>query len=632
MCGIAGVAGSIDDRMEQGIVAAMVSTLQHRGPDHRQVLGCSGAVLGHARLSIIDLVNGDQPMQSPDGEVVVIFNGEIYNYIELRRELEQDYPFSTHSDTEVILALYRRHGIGFIERLNGQFAICLHDRRQQRSYLIRDRVGIAPLFYHAGAGRVCFASEIKALRAGGVDLQLAPEAFGEFARLWTPLSPGTLFQSVFEVPPGCYLTIDARGQTACHRYWDYDYPADDDRDLPDLIEELDVLLEDAVRIRLRADVPVAAYLSGGLDSSIILSYLRRLDADLESFSLSFADADFDESIYQRQVAGHFATRHNELRIDGRHIADAFVDTVWHAESPLFRTSPAPMKLLSQRVHESGYKVVLTGEGADEMFGGYDLFKEARIREFWNRHPDSGWRPSLLRRLYPYLDFRNINSTAYLKNAFGHDLQAVEALLYGHAIRMRTTSAVLDFLQPGLRARLQDMDIEQRAQQALGDRALGWPVFNRAQFVEARTLMPGYILSSQGDRMLMANSVEGRYPFLDHRVIEFAGRLPNRYKMHGLKEKYILKKLAADRLPQSVLQRPKQPYRAPDIDALIQGDDALLDYLSPEQVRRHGLFDEAKIRLLLKKVRSGRANSVKDNMIFTTALSSHIWMEQFISQH
>ncbi len=633
MCGIAGIVGQLEPGADERRVASMIAALQHRGPDFRQVCSRDGAVLGHARLSIIDLASGDQPVFSPDRQIAVVFNGEIYNFIELRRDLLSDYPFYTESDTEVIVALYLRYGIDFVSRLNGQFAICLHDQREQRSYLIRDRVGIAPLFHAEDAGRVVFASEVKALKAVGVPLELSAEGLGDFMHLWTPLSPGTLYRGVKEVPPGCYLEIDADGRSRVRRYWDYRYEPREDASLPQLVEELDALLEDAVRIRLRADVPVAAYLSGGLDSSIILSYLRRLGADLETFSLSFATAEHDESSFQREVARHFSTRHNELMAGHEQIADNFVDTVWHAESPLFRSSPAPMKLLSARVHESGYKVVLTGEGADEMFGGYDLFKEARIREFWSRNPDSGWRPALLRRLYPYLDFNRMNSAAYLKNAFGHGLDAVDALLYGHAIRMKTTSAVVDFLQPELRERIRGLDIEARAQDLLGSIPPGLPVFNRAQYVEARTLMPGYILSSQGDRMLMANSVEGRYPFLDHRVIEFAGRLPNRYKMHGLKEKFILKRLAAGRLPRSVLDRPKQPYRAPDVAALTRSTgQALMDYLSPDMIRRHGLLDERKIGMLLKKVHAGRASSVKDNMIFTTALSSQIWMEQFINTH
>ncbi len=630
MCGIAGIIGpSSRDGDAAFRVESMVTELHHRGPDHQQVDVCKGAVLGHARLSIIDLSGGNQPIYSPDGRVSVVFNGEIYNYIELKRDLLADYPFRTESDTEVIVALYLRLGIDFIQHLNGQFAICLHDERNGKSYLIRDRIGIAPLYYRRRGEDIEFASEIKSFRAlDPTSLELNPAGLADFIHLWAPITPETLYRDILEVSPGCYLELGPQGVQQ-HRYWDFVYEPEE-RPLPELIEELDALMEDAVRIRLRSDVPVAAYLSGGLDSSIILSYLMRSGIDLETFSLTFADEDLNEAPFQQEVAQWFGTRHNELHADYRSIADAFVDTIWHAESPLFRSSPTPMKLLSGRVHESGYKVVLTGEGADENFAGYDIFKEARIRAFWNRNPDSRWRPQLLRRLYPYLDFSRMNSSEYLKNAFGHNLQAVDTLLYSHAARMKTTSAVLSFLHPDLRDELAHIDVESRAEQAFAARAGELDVFNRSLYVEARTLMPGYILSSQGDRMLMANSVEGRYPFLDHRVMEFAGRLPNRYKMNGLNEKYILKRLAENRLPESVLKRPKQPYRAPDIDALTcSTDNALMAYLDEDRILRQGVLDADKTRMMLKKVRNGRARSVKDNMIFTTLLSTQIWMEQFI---
>ena len=632
MCGIAGIIGSCNPAADVMRVKSMILQLHHRGPDHQKVCARERSVIGHARLSIIDPAGGNQPLFSDDGQIAVVFNGEIYNYLELKQDLLSGYPFQTESDTEVILALYQRYGIDFVSLLNGQFAIALDDQRQGVSYLIRDRIGIAPLFYMKQGKGVWFASEIKSLlkvRPQGFELDI--EGFADFIHLWAPLSPGTLYRGVKEVSPGCYLRIDQNGVTA-HRYWDFEYHPDaTDRPLTDWVDELDDLLKDAVAIRLRADVPVAAYLSGGLDSSIILSYLHRSGIDLESFSLTFSDPRYDEASFQQEVARYLGTRHNELLARNEDIAEHFESTVWHAESPLFRSSPTPMKLLSRQVHDAGYKVVLTGEGADEIFGGYDIFKEAKIRAFCSRFPDSQCRPALLRRLYPYLDFRQLNSTAYLKNAFGYNLEKIDELLYGHAIRMRTTSAISTFLHPDIKEQMASIDMEARARELLGEEALSLPIFNRCQYVESRTLMPGYILSSQGDRMLMANSVEGRYPFLDHRVMEFAGRLPNRYKMHGLKEKFILKKLAENRLPEAVVNRPKQPYRAPDIDALLQPmEHPLMEYLEPELLHRYGIFDERKTSFLIKKARSGKAISVKDNMAFTTILSSQIWMKRFIN--
>jgi asparagine synthase (glutamine-hydrolysing) len=291
-----------------------------------------------------------------------------------------------------------------------------------------------------------------------------------------------------------------------------------------------------------------------------------------------------------------------------------------------------MMLLSSEVHANNFKVVLTGEGADEIFGGYDIFKEAIIRQFWSRNPESSWRPLLLKKLYPYLDFNKIGSMAYLKSTFGHNLGDTNSLLYAFNARANITSAVKNFMQPDLKQQM-DLDLELRLQEHLPIAAGQYGVFNTAQYVEARTIMAGYILSSQGDRMLMANSVEGRYPFLDHRVMEFAGKLKNRFKMNGLNEKFILKQMVKERIPASVLKRPKQPYRAPDINALMHSkDNQLLDYLSEDQLRKNNLFDPAKVTKLVNKAVAGRAQSVKDNMLFTNILSTQIWFEKFIQPY
>ena len=633
MCGISGVISYNSALPESDhLIVSMLSVLSHRGPDNQSFVLTPHNHFGHTRLSIIDLKSGDQPIYNRDRSVCTVFNGEIYNYLELKNKYLSDYPFYTESDTEVIVALYDRFGIDFVHFLNGQFAIALYDTRLKKSFLIRDRVGIAPLFYHSCGDTVYFASEVKSLLVTKqVPAKINTDAFFDFIHLWTALAPDTLFDDINQVPPGCYVEIDKTGLSS-KRYWDFDYQPSSEQSLDDAIGQLDELLEDAVKIRLRSDVPVAAYLSGGLDSTIILSYLTRQGADLETFSLTFDDEQLNEESFQSEVIRHFSTRHHSFRADYQLIADNFIKTIWHTESPLFRTSPTPMMLLSSEVHANNYKVVLTGEGADEIFGGYDIFKEAKIRQFWSRSPESSWRPLLLKKLYPYLDFNKISSTAYLKNTFGRNLDQTESLSYAFNARAQITSAVKNFLQPEIKRQM-DLDIECRLQEHLPISAGQYGVFNTAQYVEARTIMAGYILSSQGDRMLMANSVEGRYPFLDHRVIEFAGRLKNNYKMNGLNEKFILKQMVKERIPESVLRRPKQPYRSPDINALMHSkDNQLLDFLSEDQLRKNGLFDPTKVSKLVNKAIAGRAQSVKDNMLFTNILSTQIWVEKFIQPY
>lgn len=634
MCGLAGIINyqtGLTDSPEQ--ITEMLRVIQHRGPDHTGYSLTRNNHFGHTRLSIIDLNNGDQPVYNKSRSVCVVFNGEIYNYIELKKQFLTDYPFYTESDTEVIVALYEKFGIDFIHYLNGQFAIALYDVNLKKTYLIRDRVGICPLFYYSLGNTLYFSSEIKSLlQVPEVSPQINLPGFSDFIHLWAPLSPDTLFEDIYEVRPGCFLDISNRGVNEI-RYWDFDYdPGSLNLELEDAAAQLDELLHDAVSIRLRSDVPVGAYLSGGLDSSIILSYLCAQDQDLSTFSLTFSDEGLNEEVYQKEVSDYFSTHHHSVEANNHLIADHFRECIHYTESPLFRTSPVPMMLLSHKVHEEGYKVVLTGEGSDEVFGGYDIFKEARIREFWSRFPDSACRPALLKKIYPYLDLSKIRSTDYLKQAFGHNLTHTDHLLYSFYTRASTTSAVYDFLIDEVRAEV-NRDMESRAREKLAIAPQQYNVFNTAQYVESRTIMPGYILSSQGDRMLMANSVEGRFPFLDHRVIEFAGKLKNRFKMNGLNEKYILKKMVTKSIPNSVLTRPKQPYRAPDINALLcSRDNHLMDYLSQEQIEKNRFFDSRRVNMLLKKVRAGRAKSIKDNMLFTIILSTQIWMEEFINQN
>jgi len=633
MCGVSGLVNYNNELPQSsGLIKSMLSVLVHRGPDNQSHVLTPHNHFGHTRLSIIDLKGGNQPIYNRDRTVCTVFNGEIYNYIELKKEHLSDYPFYTESDTEVIVALYDRYGIDFVSLLNGQFAIALYDTRAEKTYLMRDRVGIAPLFYYTDRDTTYFASEVKALLATGrVPASLDTGAFFDFIHLWAALAPETLFKGVKQVSPGCYIEIDSSGVSS-RRYWDYNYHAPAEQSLDDVVEELDALLDDAVRIRLRSDVPVAAYLSGGLDSTIILSYLIRQGVDLETFSLTFEDESLNEEGFQDEVAKYFSTKHHSFRVNYPLIADNFIRTIWHTESPLFRTSPTPMMLLSSEAHAKNYKVVLTGEGADEMFGGYDIFKEAKIRRFWSANPESAWRPQLLKKLYPYLDFNKITSTEYLKNTFGQKLEETDSLLYAFNARANITSAIKNFMLPDIKQQM-NLDLEKRVQEHLPIRGGQFDVFNTAQYVEARTIMSGYILSSQGDRMLMANSVEGRYPFLDNRVIDFAGGLKNRFKMNGLNEKFILKQMVKSRIPQSVLKRPKQPYRAPDISALMcSKDNQLLDYMSEDQLRKSGLFDPARVSRLVNKALAGRAQSVKDNMLFTNILSTQIWVEKFIQPY
>ena len=615
----------------------MVSQLHHRGPDGEGYY-CEGSVgLGHARLSILDLAGGRQPIHNEDKTVWVVFNGEIFNYIELRKELEnQGHRFYTATDTEVIVHLYEQYGEGFAERLNGQFAIVLWDERNQRLLLLRDRVGITPLFYTEMSGQLLVASEVKALLAVA---PTAPEldvvALDQLMTFWSPVSPRTLFKGVSELSPGMMMVIDAGGRRL-RRYWDWSFPPGEywQGSEAGAAEQLLELLDDATAIRLRSDVPVGAYLSGGLDSSVLVALIhRRKKNHLRTFSIGFDDPGLDESAYQQLMADYIGADHRRVHCRHGDIAAEFIDTIWHAESAVLRTAPTPMRRLSRLVREQGFKVVLTGEGSDEVLGGYDIFKEAKVRRFWARQPQSTWRPLLLQRLYPYMDFTSPSAQSYLERFFGMGLENPEQVFFSHLPRWETTAKAKAFFSRELQDKLTGDALDAMAA-SLPEAIGSWHGFNRAQYLEAKSLMGGYLLCSQGDRMLMANSVEGRFPFLDHRVIEFANRLPPRMKMKVLNEKYLLKRATWSLLPEAVLRRHKQPYRAPDAAAFFAGDntadtgyvDALL---SEETIRRYGYFDAKKVSMLLQKARRGAVTSTRDNQAFIGVLSTQVWHHLFV---
>lgn len=637
MCGIAGIfrlspAGEISrPRLEQ-----MIHRLRHRGPDGYGFYHDQQAGLAHARLSIIDLTTGDQPIHNESRNIYTVFNGEIFNYRELRHDLEaQGHRFYTQSDTEVIVHLYEQHGDDFVQFLNGQFAIALWDIPRQRLLLVRDRIGIVPLFYTRQPDCLLFASEVKALLAASDQSpRLNLNALDQLMTFWAPVSPHTVFDNIQELSPGHMLIAEA-GQISLKRYWQWQYPhrADviADANVEQLAGELHDLLVDATRLRLRADVPVGAYLSGGLDSSVTTAIIHHYgNVPLRSFSIGFDDADLDESNYQQQLIAHLKAEHSRIQCSHADIAEQFLSTIWHTESPILRTAPIPMGMLSGLVRQNNYKVVLTGEGADEVLGGYDIFKEGKIRQFWARFPESQVRPLLLKKLYPYLDISKKQGLIYLKSFFGIGLDHPEVPYFSQLTRWATTAKTKGFFSDAVKAQLAD-DIIDSVNDLLPADIGEWHAFHQAQYVESKLLMSGYLLCSQGDRMLMRNSVEGRFPFLDHRVIEFANHLHPKYKMRGLNEKYLLKKAMAPYLPSTIVQRYKQPYRAPDIPSFFHDriPGAITDLISTDTLNRYGYFDAQRVARLVNKIRQGRAIGYKDNMAFVGILSTQAWHHLFI---
>jgi asparagine synthase (glutamine-hydrolysing) len=351
---------------------------------------------------------------------------------------------------------------------------------------------------------------------------------------------------------------------------------------------------------------------------------------LRTFSVSFDDAEFDESRYQQEAVTFLDTQHSNACCRTDDIGRIFPDVIRHTEQPIVRTAPAPLFLLSGLVRNSGYKVVLTGEGADELLGGYDIYKEAKIRRFWGRNPASAWRPLLLKRLYPYLQDLQRQSPAYLGRFFHVTPEDLTSPFFSHLPRWALTARLKTFLSEDVRAALQSYRAIADLEDTLPSGFHSWNPAHQAEFLETRYLLPGFILSSQGDRMAMAHAVEGRYPFLDHRVVQFAANLPSRLKLKVLDQKHLLKQAVRGRIPESIRTRPKQPYRAPDGKSFLgQAAGYVDDILSAEAVGAHGIFDPRAVGALLAKFRSGRATGTADNMALVAILSTELLLDQFI---
>jgi asparagine synthase (glutamine-hydrolysing) len=641
VCGIAGILDLAGNSPTRELLGAMIGAIAHRGPDGRGVYIDGPCGLAHARLAILDLSGGAQPMGIDGGDLSITFNGEIFNYVELRAELEQQHGrrFTTRSDTETILHAYAVFGERCVEHFNGQWSFAIWDRRRQRLFCARDRIGVRPFFWTMHDRRLLFGSEAKAIFSHpGVRRAFDLRGLNEVLTFWCAAAPRTVWQGIAELPPGCTLTLDLAGsrEPVVRRYWQLDYTVDDSLGVADAAATLQDLLIDAARIRLRADVPVGAYVSGGLDSSVIAGIVRKYtDNRLQTFSVAFDSPDFDESDFQRDVVQRLGTAHASMTATDAMIGAAMPQLAWFMETPVVRTAPAPLYMLAAVVRQHGFKVVLTGEGADEMLGGYDIFKEAKVRRFWAHQPGSTQRPRLLRSLYPYLKNLQAQPDAYLKAFFHVRADDVASPFFSHLPRWRLTQQIAAFLSRDAQAALADHDPLAELRDRLPAAYASWHPFAQAQYLESTILLPGYILSSQGDRPALGHAVEGRYPFLDARVMDFAAKLHPRLKMFGLDEKHLLKRVGADLVPPRVLARKKQPYRAPDAASFIDpatgnSRHAYVDeMLSPQAIARTGVFDAAAVGKLVDKVRRGATPGVKDNMAFVTVLTTQLVADRFL---
>jgi len=638
MCGIAGVIDLEGRRRpDPAMLQRMADALLHRGPDDDGFLVAPGIGLANRRLSIVGLSDGRQPIFNEDESVAVVCNGELFDFPERRQELEaKGHVFRTHTDSEIIVHLYEEHGEELFQHLNGQFAFVLVDFKRRMVLLARDRVGICPLFWSRQGDFLYFGSEIKALIASG---SVTPKAdVRGLDHLFTFFALGsrrTMFQGVQAVAPGHYLKVAWRGDDGAVapvecKYWDFDFPDWGDEENPSEAAALDAFEEAfdrAVEVRLRADVPVVGYLSGGVDSAYVMATAARVAGQaLPSFTLRVPDPRLDETDNALQAARAIGSYPTVVDAGADIITDRYATLTTATECPVLDTSCAALLALSREVHAQGFKVVLTGEGADEGFAGYVWFK---IREI-ARGLDIGeaFRPSTAisraarkwaARDLTFAEFSRIDTMIGGPHA--------QSVIYNLVARSRGR-----YYSAGLKEELgthvayEDLDLDT-------ERMARWHPLNRSLYLGYKVHLPGLLLSQKGDRVAMANSVETRYPFLDENVIALAARLHPRWKLRRLlKDKYLLRRAAERRLPHDVAWRPKAMFRAPTAETFLANPPAFVrDLISKESLARTGYFDAAAVEQDCAAVARGEGDSLGTfgNLGLGGVVATQLWHHLYL---
>jgi asparagine synthase (glutamine-hydrolysing) len=621
MCGIVAMF-SPEQPVTEDVLRRALGALEHRGPDGRRTwIAPSGLVgLGHARLSIIDLEGGAQPIANEDSTIQVVVNGELYDFERIRADLEaRGHRFRTGSDSEIVVHLYEEYGAQCVHHLRGEFAFVLWDARNQSLLAARDRFGIKPLFYAVHGGALYVGSEVKALLAAGVPARWDRESFFQSLMIGGVEQDRTLFGGVRQVPPGNYL-LASRERRQMVRYWDFDYPRAADEPPPaadpdaeaaadrERAERFAAVLEEAVRLRLRADVPVGCYLSGGIDSCAVLGLAsRRLGRPVRAFTLSFDRPEYDELPIAREMAEACGAELVPLPIGSADLASDFTATIWHAEQSIINAHSVAKFRLSRAVRAAGYKVVLTGEGSDEILAGYPHFRRDMLL-----YDHTGQDAGVVERMLAELAASNVVSRGILMPT-GPSAAAAPGL---ETLRRRlgyVPSFLESFGAGSARARgilapdyLASVGAESEPLGALLDsidvrgQLAGRSPVNQSLYLWSKTALPNYILSVLGDRMEMAHSVEGRLPFLDHRVVETVRDFPVRAKIRGTVEKHVLREAVRPVITETVYRRQKHPFLAPPAAAALGGplDELVQQTLRGPALRNTPFYDAARVTALL----------------------------------
>lgn len=570
MCGIVALFSKQKPISESSLRLGL-DCLKHRGPDGQKfwISPDRRVALGHTRLSIIDLKHGDQPIANQDETLHIIANGEFYDFEHIQRDLKQwGYQLKTNSDTEIALHLYNEFGTQCLHHLRGEFAFVIWDERNDVLFAARDRFGIKPLYYSSYQNTLYLASEVKALFAAGVPAAWDYESFWQ-AECGILAPDRTMFANIYQLPPGCFM-LASRSGMQLHCYWDFNYPLINDS-LPqykaeDYIEQLHHTLDEAIKLRLRADVPVGCYLSGGLDSSAVLGMAtRHSSSPIQAFTLTFDHEAYNEEALAREMAAHTGANLQTIPICQSDLAEHFADSIWHCERLCINANTTAKYLLSRATRDAGYKVVLTGEGSDEIFGGYVHFRQDMLL-----HNQQGQDEETTKILLEELKLKNQVSAGILlaENSSGQALNGVRRLLgfapawmhasaegYLRSVPLYSPDFITQFsLRDVYRLFFNQIDVQEQLK--------GREPVHQSLYLWSKTILPNYLLRMLGDGVEMAHSIEGRLPFLDHKVVELVRNMPVALKIRGLTEKYVLREAAKPFITDAMYNRQKHPFLAP----------------------------------------------------------------------
>ncbi len=617
MCGIAGILNIDRSLAASGdVLEHMLRSIYHRGPDEDGRLIDGELAMGMRRLSIIDLADGQQPIFDESGRYAVVFNGEIYNYRELRQELlARGHQLRTQSDTEVIVHLYEELGPECLQQLRGMFSIAVWDKRGRSLFIARDRMGIKPLYYTIKNNSLIFGSEIKALLVHpAVQASLDLQGLSNYLSLKYVPAPGTLFEDIHSLPPGHYLRVKDR-HIQIERYWDISFAKPEHpKSEAEYIDQATELIRESVRLRLRSDVPFGAFLSGGVDSSTIVAMMaEQMSEPVKTFSVGFGEG--DELPYAKLVADRFGCEHHTLRITAADFIEHAEKVLWHMDQPIADQATVATLMVAKLARQH-VKMVLTGEGGDELFAGYARYSGERLSR-WTR-----WLPHFARRSIRS-GARRLPGMRRGKLALHALTTADEAERYANWFPMfndETKRRLLSERMRDYRAGAGPLFAQHLAQ------CDARQPLDRMLYVDSKLWLPDFLLL-RGDKLTMANSLEARLPLLDHRLVEFAAALPTQYKLHKGDRKYLLKRVAERLLPREIIHRKKQGFPIP-IDGWLRNEARPLmrDMLSPDSLQRRGLFEPAFVEQLMQQHESGFADNTTE---LWGLVSFEMWMRNMI---